>query len=557
MKKFLILFIFLLASFQSFAQGWAGALQGLSKGLSDWAEIEMQKQMQLELMQKKIELEQERIKYQQEIEMRRQDAIKLEQQKNEEARQQQEKIRIRDERKIGYTGTGFFIDNTGYIITNAHVLDDMPDVYVRLNSKSPDFKAKIVKIDGRRDLALLRIETKSNGLKLKPILPEQKGDQVYAVGFPIPKLQGQESKITNGVVSSLSGMNGDTHWLQISAPIQGGNSGGPLVLSNGDVIGVVVATINSSRFQKIYGNTPQNINYAIKSDVVLEFLKESGVKNIASSISGKPLRYVDASTVMVIAKDENPPLFPEEIAAQKRQAIKLSSEAFSKYQEATRSVSTLDRQKIYKEALDLFYKSLSLDEAQPKVLGYLGYMYAVGLGVERDEVRAEGYYRKSAELGDFYAAANLGSFYMSGIVVAKDYNAARQWLEKGAVGGVPSAYMNLGLLYEQGYGVEKNISKAFEYYSQAANKDDAAGQAAVAVIHYLGWLGAVRYDLAHYWALKAAEKNSPIGLNVLGVLYENGLGGLTKNKEKAIEYYGRAAAAGNASAKNNLNRLGG
>ena len=83
--------------------------------------------------------------------------------------------------------------------------------------------------------------------------------------------------VTTGIVSSLSGILNDTRFLQISAAVQPGNSGGPLLASSGEVVGVVAAKLNALKFVKATGNIPENINFAIKTGALRDFLDNSAV----------------------------------------------------------------------------------------------------------------------------------------------------------------------------------------------------------------------------------------------------------------------------------------
>ena len=101
------------------------------------------------------------------------------------------------------------------------------------------------------------------------------GDAVIAIGYPFHGLLTSDFTVTTGIVSSLSGLFNDTRFLQISAPIQPGNSGGPLLDINGHVVGVVSEKINAMTFAKATGDIPENISFAIKTGAVRDFLDNS------------------------------------------------------------------------------------------------------------------------------------------------------------------------------------------------------------------------------------------------------------------------------------------
>jgi S1-C subfamily serine protease len=92
------------------------------------------------------------------------------------------------------------------------------------------------------------------------------GDRVFTIGFPVSSVLGPEPKYTEGVVSSLSGVGGASSFLQISVPIQPGNSGGPLVNERGEVVGIITSTAAILPFLEESGTLPQNVNWAVKSD---------------------------------------------------------------------------------------------------------------------------------------------------------------------------------------------------------------------------------------------------------------------------------------------------
>jgi S1-C subfamily serine protease len=121
------------------------------------------------------------------------------------------------------------------------------------------------------------------------------------MGFPLPGALGTEVKYTSGDVSALSGAEDDKRVIQISAPIQPGNSGGPLALSDGRIVGVIVSSLNFRFALKSSGSLPQNVNFAVKSDYLRILAANSGV-DIPDDLKviGSPVDHVGAFTVQVI-----------------------------------------------------------------------------------------------------------------------------------------------------------------------------------------------------------------------------------------------------------------
>ena len=95
------------------------------------------------------------------------------------------------------------------------------------------------------------------------------GNEVFTVGFPNIGLQGTEPKYTQGTISSLTGIANSPRHFQISTPVQPGNSGGPLIDVDGNVIGVIVARLSEKNTLITTGMLPENVNYAIKSSFIL------------------------------------------------------------------------------------------------------------------------------------------------------------------------------------------------------------------------------------------------------------------------------------------------
>lgn len=169
-------------------------------------------------------------------------------------------------------GSGIIISKSGYIVTNHHVIEDAENIEVEfiIDGEVNKFNAEIVKVDKVNDLAIIKIfDINFDGLD--DLLYNFKtrssdvGTKIYAYGYPMAlSLMGKEIKITDGIISSKSGFDGDIRTYQITAPIQGGNSGGPLFDKKGNFIG-----INSSGLRK---DIADNVGYSIKSNYVMNLI---------------------------------------------------------------------------------------------------------------------------------------------------------------------------------------------------------------------------------------------------------------------------------------------
>ena len=170
------------------------------------------------------------------------------------------------------SGSGFFVSEDGYLITNAHVVRNAR--HVKVKSGGSVLPAEVVRVDETNDLALLKVSGHFIALCISTN-DVQLGDPVFTIGFPSIDLQGMQPKYTDGKISSLSGLMDDPTEYQISVPVQPGNSGGPLVDMAGRVKGVVLARLNDFAALRTMGSLPQNVNYAVKGNLLRNFLSES------------------------------------------------------------------------------------------------------------------------------------------------------------------------------------------------------------------------------------------------------------------------------------------
>ena len=173
----------------------------------------------------------------------------------------------------GYSsGTGFYVNKKGLMITNNHVVKSCNKI------KVDGSNAVVKSFDTTNDLALLKVDSSSSstpdfragrGIRL--------GDGVTVAGYPLRRVLGSGLNVVTGTVASLSGVKNNSSRLQITAPINSGNSGGPLFDSSGRVVGVIVSKINNTKAKEVLGEEIQGANFAIKGSVVRSFLDMNDV----------------------------------------------------------------------------------------------------------------------------------------------------------------------------------------------------------------------------------------------------------------------------------------
>lgn len=190
------------------------------------------------------------------------------------------------------TGSGFFVDGQGRFITNYHVIDRCRNLVV----KTPDGqirKASVQATDGANDMALIQV-IGAEGHKFAPLrLGARLGEGIATFGYPHLDMLANTGNFTLGNVTALAGVNDDSRFYQISAPVQAGNSGGPVLDNFGNVAGVVQSKLNVLKVAVASGDFPQNINFAIKGAILASFLESNGLTVTPGAITGAKLDPAD------------------------------------------------------------------------------------------------------------------------------------------------------------------------------------------------------------------------------------------------------------------------
>ncbi|MEL4389772.1 MULTISPECIES: S1 family peptidase [Shewanella] len=168
------------------------------------------------------------------------------------------------------TGTGFYINPQGQIVTAAHVLKNCMVTQVNVGGKS--FDAAVEASSTLLDLAVV-----STGTPVEQYLPLRKGTEIFLgeaitnVGYPLQGLLAASPNLTRGNISSREALKGAVGQFQFSAPIQPGSSGGPVVSDGGELLGITVSTLNVTSLRES-GALPQNVNFALDAKYAARFL---------------------------------------------------------------------------------------------------------------------------------------------------------------------------------------------------------------------------------------------------------------------------------------------
>lgn len=428
------------------------------------------------------------------------------------------------------SGTGFFITSSGYVATNFHVVDGATSLSVQ-NIRGQTFSAKLIRSDEANDLAILKIDGKFPALPLARSSTVRRGDSVFTLGFPNTRLQGLSVKLTDGVVSSLSGIRDEPNNFQISVPIQPGNSGGPLINREGAVVGVVVAKLSAAAALKSGSSIPEVVNYAVKSNYLLELIDTD--MNLSEQVRVAARTGKDVSLANLAAKAEPSVLLV--IATKDEREKPLSTSGIA--------------------------------PPRPSPTPSPPPMYVPDAGEEADvetglsEVRQGNHsralllFKKPAERGNAQAQNALGIMYQRGLGLPVDYLEAARWYRKAANQGFASAQVNLGAMYDKGLGIEKDYAEAVRWFRRAADQGDPNGQYNLG-LYYAKGQGVVRDDVeAVVLFRRAAEQGHAMGQYVLGLIFAEGLG-IPKDDAEAIQWFRKAADQGHPQAKEELKRRG-
>jgi S1-C subfamily serine protease len=174
------------------------------------------------------------------------------------------------------SGTGFFINPAGYLLTNYHVIEECPAVVATLRGQ--EVLLTRISDDPQNDLAVLQADGPPTPfLALRDGPGIRAGDPVVAMGFPLAGILAREANITTGTVSALAGLGNDTRFFQITVPVQLGSSGSPLLDHSGHVVGIITGKLNTLTMARTTGDIPQNVNFALHARMAEAFLATQNI----------------------------------------------------------------------------------------------------------------------------------------------------------------------------------------------------------------------------------------------------------------------------------------
>lgn len=177
------------------------------------------------------------------------------------------------------SGTGFLVSKEGHYLTNNHVVEDCRSIAI------DGVPATLVAQDSNFDLALLSVSPPPNA---EPATfaekPARLNSDVTVIGYPLAGFLGGVN-VTRGAVTSLKGIAGDGVRMQISAPVQPGNSGGPVINASGNIVGIVVSKLDAQRVADAIGDIPQNVNFAVRAEIAKLFMYQSGIEPVEAADS--------------------------------------------------------------------------------------------------------------------------------------------------------------------------------------------------------------------------------------------------------------------------------
>jgi TPR repeat protein len=434
-------------------------------------------------------------------------------------------------------GSGFAVTADGKIVTNYHVIKGAYSGVAKLADGSLLPVEGVLAVDTDKDLTVLRVEGKGLPfLRLASIIDLHVGDHVVAIGSPL----GLEGTVSDGIVSALRQETLGKDWIQTTAPVSPGNSGGPLLNMNGIVVGVITRQVSLEQ--------GQNLNFAIPAEEVKSLLSKSSELMALSSIDEKR-QHIAAWIERANALYEQG-RYAEFIALcrQKCDGGDMSGCAELGWSYRQGEVVPQDNEK----ARSLFQRGC--DGGFPYACWSLGDLYKDGVGVAKDDRQAFALYKKACDEGEKAACDTVGLCYEKGKGVAQDFGQAHLIYERSCANGNTASCVDLGAQYEDGRGAAQDDEKALALYKKACDGGDLEGCRDMGQLFVMSTDVAQDYGRAHAIFTKSCDEGDMPSCALLSNLYDRGLG-VPRDREKALAIERKACEGGYQEACDYLSNL--
>ena len=335
-------------------------------------------------------------------------------------------------------GSGFITSSDGIIVTAAHVIAGASTAVVRLQNGEELPVEGVIAFDGDKDVAVLRVA----GFDL-PTVPLGNADdlsigqRIIVIGAPID--QALAGTVSDGLLAADRLLDG-TRTLQISAPTSPGNSGGPVLTEQGQVIGLVVSGITTEG--------AENLNFALPINYV------RGQLALAATKALQPLSN-ESTRTETTARERSAPTATCSMSSGELEAVRSRAEAGDVPSQAelgfllTGGGGTLQNCLPQDDSESLRWTRLAADQGNTQAQFSLGLAYSGGNGVPEDRVTAVRWWRLAADQGHAAAQGNLGWAYRYGNGVPEDYVTAYMWYNLAAAQGNEYGQENKETLEQQ------------------------------------------------------------------------------------------------------------
>jgi TPR repeat protein len=424
--------------------------------------------------------------------------------------------------------SGVLVSADGFLVTNAHVVEGCRHLTATFISGAMrrSYEAALKYYDKTSDTAVLKIDGQPFDFFDLSARDVRVGERVYAIGNP----RGLEQSMSEGIVSGLRAEDGASR-IQHSAPISPGSSGGALISSRGELLG-----INSW-----YGKESQNLNFAVPASTLVSAYRSAQAMAGSLRFPNVPSTSQSEAPPMIVPPTNAPapgprPTFEQgdEVARPKDLAALENGDAYR----LGRGVQ-LD----YPEALKWYRKAAEYGNALAQF--QLGFMLSQGQGAQQDYAEAAKWYRKAADQGYSPAQTNLGKLYQDGTGVPQDYSEAERWLRLAADQGDAIAQVKLGVAYQEAKGVAQDYQEASRWFRLSADQGNLAAQLLLAGMYNRGQGVPQDYKESTRWYRLAAEQGDAFGQVSVGLAYREAWG-VPLNYGEAVRWFRLAADSGNS-----------